>query len=67
MCVIGDAFDQKSSELYLEYRAWAQRTGEYARSTADFYSALTSAGFERKKTKACNLVLGLRLKGDFEE
>ncbi len=65
MCVIGDAYDQKSSQLYLEYRAWAQRTGEYARSTADFYSALTSAGFERKKTKACNLVLGLRLKSDF--
>ena len=40
------------------------RTGEYTRSTADFYNALESAGFSRRKAKAGIIVYGLRIKED---
>lgn len=42
------------------------RVGEFARSTADFYSALESAGFERKRTRDFNAVIGLKLKSEFD-
>lgn len=38
------------------------RTGEYTRSTADFYNALESAGFSRRKAKVGIIVYGLRIK-----
>ncbi len=46
---------------------YCMRTGEYTRSTADFYNALESAGFSRRKAKAGIIVYGLRIKEeDFE-
>lgn len=66
-CEIDRTFTQKSGELYQEYRAYCQRNGEYARSTTDFYTGLVNAGFIKKKTKAGNVILGLRLKSDFLE
>ena len=41
------------------------RTGEYARSTTDFYAAIDLAGYERKHTKKGRIVYGLRLKPEF--
>ena len=64
-CEVDRTFTQKSGELYQEYRAYCSRNGEYARSTTDFYSALETAGFTRKKTKAGNVILGICLKSDF--
>jgi len=64
-CELDPTYRQKSGELYQSYRAYCLRIGEYARSTTDFYSALETAGFERKKTKTGKLILGLRLKEEF--
>ena len=65
-CEIGEDFEEKSGEIYQEYRAFCFRTGEYTRSTADFYTALESEGFQRKRTNSGRLVLGLKLKSEFE-
>ena len=64
-CEIGDTYSEKSGDLYSEYRSFCMRTGEYARSTADFYSAVDLAGYEKKRTKKGSLVFGLRLKSEF--
>lgn len=64
-CEVGDIYSEKSGELYTEYRAYCQRTGEYTRSTTDFYAALDLAGFTRKKTEKGRFVIGLRLKSEF--
>lgn len=64
-CEIGDSYSEKSGDLYSEYRSFCLRTGEYARSTADFYAAVDFAGFERKHTKKGRMVIGLRLKSVF--
>ncbi|MGN1027894.1 MAG: phage/plasmid primase, P4 family [Faecousia sp.] len=66
-CEVDPAYTQKSGELYQEYRAFCQRNGEYTRSTTDFYTGLEIAGFEKKKTKAGVLLMGIRLKSDFLE
>ncbi len=61
-CETGEGLLQKSGELYTEYRAFCMRTGEYTRSTTDFYSALEQLGFARIKTRTGNLMRGLRLR-----
>ena len=38
----------------------------FARSTTDFYGALAQRDFERKKTKTGIVVLGLRIKSEFD-
>lgn len=52
----------KSGEMYREYRAYCQQTGEYTRSTADFYNALETAGFKKQKKKDGAYIIGIRLK-----
>lgn len=64
-CEIDPAFTQKSGEFYEEYRAYCARNGEYARSTSDFYKALSTAGFEKRKTKTGIMLYGIRLKSEF--
>lgn len=67
-CEADKTYREKSGVLYQEYRSYCARTGEYTRSTADFYNALESAGYSRKKAKAGIIVYGLRLKEeDFTE
>lgn len=66
-CELDETFTAKSGEVYNEYRAFCIRTGEFIRSTADFYTALDSAEFERRKTKAANIIKGLRIKSEFLE
>ena len=66
-CEVDRTFTQKSGELYQEYRAYCSRNGEYARSTTDFYAALETAGFERRKNRTGMYVYGLSLKSDFLE
>ena len=61
-CEIGDGLEQKSGELYQEYRSYCLRTGEYTRSTTDFYAALEKAGFSRKKKKSGMWVQGVQVK-----
>lgn len=64
-CEVDKTYTQKSGEIYQEYRSYCVRTGEYTRSTTDFYTGLENAGFRRQKTKKCNILCGLRLKSDF--
>ena len=66
-CEVDASYTQKSGEFYQEYRAYCARTGEYTRSTTDFYSAIEAAGLIRKKTKSGIKILGIRLKSDFLE
>lgn len=61
-CEVDPAYKQKSGEFYQEYRAFCGRTGDFARSTTDFYSALEAAGFERKKERSGMMIRGVRLK-----
>ena len=64
-CELDRTFTEKSGELYSEYRAFCMRTGEYTRSTTDFYAALEMEDFERQRTRAGVIVKGLRLRSDF--
>lgn len=64
-CEVDASFSQKSGEFYQEYRAYCARTGEYTRSTSDFYTGLENAGFRRKRTSSANVVCGIRLKSEF--
>lgn len=61
-CEVGDGLEQKSGELYEEYRAYCMRTGEYPRNSVDFASTLDKAGFIRKKKKTGMWVQGMKLK-----
>ena len=64
-CELDSGYKQKSGEFYAEYRAYALSTGEYARSTTDFYNALHQMGFERLKNREGSFIHGLRLKSEF--
>ncbi|WP_423245048.1 phage/plasmid primase, P4 family [Heliorestis acidaminivorans] len=66
-CELDESYVEKSGEVYDEYRAFCIRTGEYTRSTADFYTALELAEFTRQKTRKGVIVKGLRLKSEFLE
>lgn len=67
-CELAPGFQEKSGELYGAYRAYCQQMNEYTRSTSDFYAALESAGFARRRTKVGRFVTGLQLKAsDFLE
>ena len=61
-CDIDPSFTEKSGKLYQQYRVICMQSGEYIRSTSDFYGNLEKAGFIRRKTKKGILVYGLRLK-----
>ena len=66
-CDVDKTYQQKSGELYQEYRSYCSRNGEYTRSTTDFYTGLENAGFERKRTKKGVIVYGLKIKSEFLE
>lgn len=66
-CEVDESYTEKSGEVYNTYRSYCMQVGEFIRSTTDFYTALESSGFGRKKTRACNLIIGLRLKSEFLE
>lgn len=61
-CDIGSGLTEKSGEFYQQYRAYCIQSGEYTRSTTDFYSAVEKVGFVRKKGTKGTLVYGLSLK-----
>lgn len=66
-CEVDESYTAKSGEVYNSYRSYCTQVGDFIRSTADFYTALESSGFDRKKTRDCNLIIGLRLKSEFLE
>ena len=66
-CEIRDDAREKSGELYSAYRAYSARTGEYARSTTDFYKAIEQRGFVRHRNSRGVLVYGLCLRNAEDE
>lgn len=66
-CEVDNSYSAKSSEVYSSYRTYCMQVGEFIRGTADFYAALETAGFDRKRTRDNNLILGLKLKPEFLE
>ncbi len=68
-CEAGTGLEAKSGELYQEYRAFCLRTGEYTRSTADFYSELEKRGFKKQRKNNGRYIRGLKIKDtdDFTE
>ena len=66
-CEVDSSYMQKSGEFYQEYRAFCMRTGEFARSTSDFYAALELAGYEKHKSRTGAMVYGIRVKSDFSD
>lgn len=61
-CDVGDGFTEKSGEFYQQYRAYCIQSGEYTRSTTDFYAAVEKAGYNRRKTNKGVIVHGVKLK-----
>ena len=60
-CLREPTLSEKSGELYAAYRRHCAETGEYTRSTTDFYTALDAEGFTRVKTAKGIVVHGLSL------
>ncbi len=65
-CDEGDTYQTASGDFYTAYRDYCARTGEYTRSTTDFYAAIDLSGFTRKRTSKSRIICGVRLKPDFE-
>ena len=61
-CEVSEGLMCKSGELFQEYRAYCARTGDYCRSSTDFYVALDKLGYERKRLKDGVRIRGLQLK-----
>lgn len=61
-CETDPSYSARSGEVYQAYRTYCNETGDFFRSTAEFYAALETSGFIRKRTSSANLVVGLRLK-----
>lgn len=61
-CEVGPGLSVRSGEVYQAYRSYCADTGEFFRSTAEFYAALETAGFTRKRTREANMIVGFRLK-----
>ena len=60
-CDVGNELEEKSGELYTEYRAYCVRTGEFVRSTTEFYKCMEERGFVRHKRKNGTYLCGLKL------
>ena len=61
-CDVDKSFSEKSGELYQAYRNVCMMTGEYTRSTSDFYGSLEKAGYTRRRTNKGKMITGLKLK-----
>jgi P4 family phage/plasmid primase-like protien len=61
-CDVDKRYQERSGNLYTQYRNYCMRMGEYARSTSDFYAALQNAGFEKYRNMKGRFILGLRLR-----
>ncbi|WP_418968468.1 phage/plasmid primase, P4 family [Alloscardovia omnicolens] len=64
-CELDPTYIEKSGAVYSAYRDFCVQTGEWTRSTTDFYTGLESSGFERKRLKTGRFIKGLKLKSDF--
>ena len=63
-CDVSPEFQEKSGELYAEYRSYCQGVGDFIRHVSDFSHAMEDAGFTRKKLSAGMVFKGCRVKSD---
>ena len=61
-CELDRSYTARSGEVYQAYRNYCNETGEFFRSTTEFYTALENVGIERRHTKSGSIIYGLRLK-----
>ena len=61
-CELDNSNEEKSGELYQQYRAYCIQNGEFIRSTTDFYAAIEKIGCVRRKTNKGIMVQGVKLK-----
>ena len=64
-CEQGDTYQTASGDFYHAYRDYCSRSGDYTRSTTDFYAAIDLAGFTRRRITSGRFICGVRLKPDF--
>ncbi len=57
-------YEEKSGDFYAAYRAYCARTGDFTRSTTEFYTEVENRGFTRQKRKDGRFVKGLKLAED---
>ena len=60
-CEKGEGYETGSGKFYSEYRSYCARTGEFTRSTTDFYNAIEQAGFVRVRKRHSMWIMGVRL------
>ncbi len=61
-CEVSPDYHEKSGEVYSSYRAYCARTGDFTRSTTEFYNAIEKRDFKRLKRRDGVFILGLKLK-----
>lgn len=61
-CDVAPEYTERSGLLYQTYRNACLLSGEYIRSTTDFYGSLDKAGFMRHRMSKGYIVAGLKLK-----
>ena len=61
-CDVDPDYKEKSGDFYQSYRAYCIQSGEYIRSTTDFYNAVEKAGYTRHKHNTGSYVYGLKLR-----
>ena len=60
-CKVGEDLCEKSGEVYDAYRAFCARTGDFTRSTTEFYNAIEQRGCKRLKRRDGRFIMGLQL------
>ena len=63
-CEVGRTFEEKSGDLYSAYRVFCARTGDYTRSTTEFYNEIENRGFMRYRKAKGRFIKGLKLAVD---
>lgn len=62
-CEMRDGYTVGATELMIDYKAWAERQGEYVRKRNDLQSAMEARGFEKEKLRSSRWIWrGLRFR-----
>jgi P4 family phage/plasmid primase-like protien len=62
-CEVGN-YAHASKPLYLSYKAWADRAGEFAIPQKRWSAKMIAKGFTKKETSGANMYYGIRVKYD---
>ena len=65
-CEADESYSTKSGVLYATYQTFCKQTGDFTRTTTEFYNVLSSKGYFKKRTNKGVIIYGLRLKAEFQ-